>query len=558
MNEKDLREYLLAKYPVENEACEWKEFKSLKHAISGAKSEDIISYVSAIANVNGGHLVIGVEDKTLDIVGIKDFHGYTKDNICPRIIGNCTHLNSEIFQVEDFISKDTGKTVWVFHIPKHSFRLPVYAHGHPWQRLGDQLVPMRQERLDAILSEPASYSDWSAAIVEAAKLSDLDESAVQTAVRKFKERHKNQSWASQLDRLDTLTLLDRAKLTADGKITRAALLLLGNSQAEHLLSPNVAQITWKLDTDEKAYEHFGPPFILTTTELLRRIRNPSQKLFPNSQLLAVEIPKYETRTVLEAAHNCLAHQDYEKCERVLVTETADRLLFENAGGFFEGSPEAYFTGKQTPKRYRNHWLAHAMAQIGMIDAMGYGIHNMTLSQRERFLPLPSYRGSTPQRTRLEVLGRPIDLNYTQLLLERRDLDLDTVILLDRVQKDLPITDAAIKKLRRDELIEGRKPHIHVSRRVAVATETELSYVRSKGAQKSHLKNTVIAYLRKTGGSTRDKLDELLLPLLPGTLTDEQKRNRVKNLLTEMRRDKLIASDRETRGAVWTATKRSNV
>ena len=403
-----LREYLLATYPAENEACEWKEFKFLKHAVSGAKADDIISYVSALANVNGGQLVIGVKDTTLDIVGIQEFSGYTKETICPRIVGNCTHLNSEKFRVEEFVSTDTRKTVWVFHVPKHAFRLPVYAHGHPWQRLGDQLVPMRPERLDAILLEATEHGDWSAGILEAASASDLDEGAINTAREKFKEKNKSQPWLAQIDRWDTLTFLDKAKLTAHGKITRAALLLLGKPEAEHFLSPSVAQITWKLDTEEKAYEHFGPPFILTTTDILRRVRNPSQKLFPNNQLLAVEIPKYETRTILEGLHNCIAHQDYERCARVLVTESLDRLIFENAGGFFEASPEAYYTGTRTPKRYRNAWLAHAMSHIGMIDALGYGIHDMTVSQRKRFLPLPGYTGSTATETRLEILGWPID------------------------------------------------------------------------------------------------------------------------------------------------------
>ena len=237
-----------------------------------------------------------------------------------------------------------------------------------------------------------------------------------TRREKFKEKNKSQPWLAQIDRWDTLTFLDKAKLTAHGKITRAALLLLGKPEAEHFLSPSVAQITWKLDTEEKAYEHFGPPFILTTTDILRRVRNPSQKLFPNNQLLAVEIPKYETRTILEGLHNCIAHQDYERCARVLVTESPHRLIFENAGGFFEASPEAYYTGTRTPKRYRNAWLAHAMSHIGMIDALGYGIHDMTVSQRKRFLPLPGYTGSTATETRLEILGPPIHLNYTQLLL----------------------------------------------------------------------------------------------------------------------------------------------
>mgnify|MGYP003339230768 FL=1 len=69
MTEKELQQYLRTNYPKENNGCEWKEFKSLKNSFYGKPGEDVVSYVSAISNMNGGHLVIGVEDKTLNIVG---------------------------------------------------------------------------------------------------------------------------------------------------------------------------------------------------------------------------------------------------------------------------------------------------------------------------------------------------------------------------------------------------------------------------------------------------------------------------------------------------------
>ena len=91
MKEADLQQYLAARFPKETGACEWKQFKRLKHAVTGAKGDDIASYVSGIANQEGGHLVIGVEDKTLRIGGIQDFHNYTADNLGPRLIGFCAH-----------------------------------------------------------------------------------------------------------------------------------------------------------------------------------------------------------------------------------------------------------------------------------------------------------------------------------------------------------------------------------------------------------------------------------------------------------------------------------
>lgn len=85
MTEKELQEYIQLHFPKENERCEWKAFGNLTHDVSGRKGEDVISYVSAIANMRGGHLVIGVEDQTLNITGIQNFHDYTPENLPARI-----------------------------------------------------------------------------------------------------------------------------------------------------------------------------------------------------------------------------------------------------------------------------------------------------------------------------------------------------------------------------------------------------------------------------------------------------------------------------------------
>ena len=118
MTEKELQEYIQLHFPKENERCEWKAFGNLTHDVSGHKGEDVISYVSAIANMRGGHLVIGVEDQTLNITSIQNFHDYTPENLSARITGNCTHLITEGLYVENYSTADTNKTVWIIHIPK--------------------------------------------------------------------------------------------------------------------------------------------------------------------------------------------------------------------------------------------------------------------------------------------------------------------------------------------------------------------------------------------------------------------------------------------------------
>lgn len=551
MTEKELRTYLQQRFPKENEACEWKEFKNLRHSVSGDKGNDIISYISAIANMEGGFLVVGAKDKTLEIVGIEDFNTYTPDNIKLRILGKCPNLDSEVFRVESFMTSDTDKTVWVFHVPRHKPRLPVYAHDKAWQRIDDSLVELRPERLNAILAEPVEVVDWSVQIVPDATLDDLDPVAMALARQKFSEKNQNASFAGEIAGWDTRTFLDKAKITIQGNITRSALLLLGKPEAIHFLSPVPAQITWKLEGEERAYEHFGPPFLLATTEVLRRIRNIKYKIFPDNQLLATEVSKYDTRVILEALHNCIAHQDYTIHSRIVVTEKVDRLIFENAGSFFEGRPEDYFFGERTPERYRNHWLAQGMVSLNMIDTVGHGIHSMILAQRQRYFPLPDYSKSSLSKVVLEIFGHLIDENYTKLLLERQDLSLATVILLDRVQKRQSITDDAGVMLRKAGLIEGRKPNYFVSAKVAAATDTRPSYTRNKGLEKAQLKEFVLQHIRKFGPTPRVELEKLLFSMLPAVLSPEKKRNKVKNLLTEMRAtDKTICCISKGGVALW--------
>ena len=68
----------------------------------------MISYVSAIANMEGGFLVVGVHDKTLEIVGT-DTYKYDCQKAVLRLTERCTNLSSEGLDIEEFITDDTQR-----------------------------------------------------------------------------------------------------------------------------------------------------------------------------------------------------------------------------------------------------------------------------------------------------------------------------------------------------------------------------------------------------------------------------------------------------------------
>ena len=194
----------------------------------------------------------------------------------------------------------------------------------------------------------------------------------------------------RLDNWSDEQFLKHVGLMTKRGIVRAALLLLGKPESAYLLNPLMAELTWKLVGQEAAYEHFTIPFILATTELYGRIRNIKMRLLPPSELIQREIDKYDQSSVLEAIHNCIAHQDYSKHSRISITEYPDRLEFVNVGSFFEGTPDDYALNGHVPRQYRNPTLVQAMTQLNMIDHLGYGIERMNRAQANRYLPLPDY------------------------------------------------------------------------------------------------------------------------------------------------------------------------
>ena len=550
MNSADLQRLLLARFSKEDECHEWKGWAGLTHNVSGKKGEDLLSYVSALANMDGGCIVIGVADGTLAPTGVSDPGDYTPENLPHRLLGRCAHLPSLGLHVELLRAEDTGAEVWVIHVPRHAPRQPVVAHSQAWQRDHDRLVLLRPDRLAAILAEPLIGQDWSAAVVPGATLAELDPEALALARRQFASKHAKQRWAPEIANWNDATLLDRARLTVHGQLTRSALLLLGRTDSASRLLQHPAEILWKAPQEREAHP-FGPPFLLTTSDVMARIRNPMIKLFPDSQLIPVQVLRYETRLVLEALHNTLAHQDYERSERVVLEEWPSRLRLESAGSFVDGRPQDYFTGERTPSLYRNPWLAAAMNEIGMIDKAGFGISDMVKIQRERFLPLPDYNGSDERKTVFNVMGQSLSLDYSRLLMREPGLDLATVLLLDLLQKGHPLTREQRHQLRQLGLAEGRGARTTISAGVAAATGREAQYVNAAGLDNQHYRALLLKLL-SMGPQPRAAINQLLLSKLPDTIVGEARRLAfIKELLQDMhRRGEIENVGGATKAARW--------
>ena len=529
------------------------EVVEFKRAGESFSTSDMGKYFSALANeanlrgLGGAWLILGVDNRSRSVCG-------TDYRVEPdRLQGTKLQMAqgtapSVSFRDIHVVSHAQGR-VLMFEVPPAPMGMPISWQGHYYARAGESLLPLGLDKLDAIRAQTA-LTDWSAQVVAGASLGDLDPDAIAQARRAFADKHANRFRPEEIANWPLETLLDRARLTRKGQVTRAALLLLGRAESAHLLSPHPAQITWRLEGEERAYEHLAPPFLLATTQLYRKIRNIQLRVLPDGSLLPVELAKYDQNIILEALHNCIAHQDYDRHARVVVTEQADRLVFESEGSFYEGEPTDYLRGTVTPRRYRNPFLAQAMAELNMIDTMGYGIHRMFEGQARRFFPLPDYDLSEPGVVRLTVHGRLIDPAYTRMLIQNTTLALEDILALDRIQKRLDVDEASVRRLRRAGLVEGRRPNVHVSAAVAQATAAKADYILTRGQDDAFYEQLVLDLLSRFGSATRRDIDDLLLEKLGDRLDESQKRNKVALLLTRLRRARRIRNAGSRKAPRW--------
>lgn len=519
---------------TENEVV---EFKEAKNQFDKDKLGRYFSALSNEANLKGkdqAWLLFGVKnDKS--VVGTKindkqinDYKAEMVQHTSPKL----TFIN--IHKVDH-----QGRNVLLLEIPAAPKGTPVSWKGHRYGRDGESLGGLNDYELKQIQSQ-IQKEDWSAQIIKDATLKDLSLEAIEMARKQFAE--KNPKLKEEIAGWDVAKFLNKAKVCINGNITTTAILLLGKPESEHYISPATARITWILkdkDNIEKDYAHFSCPLLLEVEHVKSKIRNLKYRYIKDGTLFPDEVDQYDPYIIREALNNCIAHQDYTLGGKINVVEHEDgKLTLVNSGTFIPESIEKVIEADAPETNYRNPFLANAMVNLNMIDTIGSGIKKMFVIQKNKYFPLPDYDFSN-EKIKVQITGKVVDINYARKLAQYKDLSLQDIILLDKVAKNKPITNDEARRLKNKNLIEGRKPNYYVSSSVATATGEKAKYIKQKGFDDDFYEKLIIEYLKKFKTATSRDFKNLLDNKLPEILDDDQKENKLRNMLQKMKRKNVI-------------------
>lgn len=531
----------VAKTRQEAGETEWLEMKTnISESHASITYEGVGKYLSGLSNSgcvhyrDFGYLVLGVEDGTWNVVGTnlnmsaakynqQDFELWLRRNLEPMV-----HFNIEEFETND------NKHIVIFEVPA--------AHGRPttfkneeYIRIGSNLTKLKDfpEYLRQIYN---STIDWSAEIVPNATINDLDPIAIKEARERYIDRHKHLKdevplWSDE-------QFLNNAKITRKSQITNTAIVLLGKPESEVLLSPAVSKIKWILkdaNDVERDYDIQTCPMILAVDKIYNHIRNLTyRRINPaNKTLTPDELPTYEPYVLREAINNAIAHQDYSKGGVINIVEYDEMIVISNLGSFIPGSIQNILRSVSPQEKYRNPFLVNAMVELKLVDTIGSGIRKICNYQRERFFPMP-YFDLSEERVVLSIIGKQIDEQYAQQLAINHSLSLADIEILSRVQLDLPVADIEIQSLKNKKIIEGRRNHLQI-----LGVATEYKYTKA-----------IIEVLSQTEYMPKTQIEQLLLPNLEDTLTENQKRDKLSNLLKKMKKNGIIDTTGKGPSAKW--------
>lgn len=525
------------------------EVVEFKKAENNFDFDDLGKYFSALsneANLRGldfAWLIFGYDEKKHEIVGTSYKNGEGALNNLKHDFSQHT-TDGQTFREIIPIEID-GKRILMFKIPASPRNIVMKWKGIAYGRDGESLKPLNQSKQDEIRRQTPA-PDWSAEIVPDATIDDLDEVAIAKARKMFKKVHSRIP-AEEVNRWSTEEFLSKCELMVNGKLTRAAIILLGKMFSDSKLRPAVAEVTWTLrdeNQDVVDYEHFSVPFILTVDEILAKIHNLTLREMPGGTLFPDTMKQYDDYTIREALHNCIAHQDYTLRQRINFVENPGFLYYANGGSFIPGTLENVLATNGPQRFFRNACICKAMVHFNMIDTVSRGIKKMFTEQMERRFPMPDYEiDNEKKEVAVRIYGNAINERYTKLLKDNDTLTLHDCISLDAIQKGHRIDDEIAQDLLRRGLIEGEAPNYTISLGVAKASRQLPQYTKVRGLERDKIKHMILQYIQNAGadGAKRDAILEYLQGTLPSRNTREQNSDLIRNILREMGQENIIVS-----------------
>ena len=414
------------------------------------KPSDLAPLISAFANAEGGTIVIGISDKTLEIEGIHQY-GMDKANEFIAIPKNgCKPMpqyNEEFLDVIN--SKGEEDQLLLLHIQPCVDQIVRTTNDSTYLRIGDKTKELKGDDLRN-LEYAKSTRHFEDEINRDASIEDLDEELI--------SEYKEKLDASHLPTEQVLKARAFIK-SQDGNnyLTNAAVLLFAKNITQFYPNCRVRFVRYDGNSAQVGTRMNIIKDKTIECNILKLI--DETRLFISSQLrefTALDpltgkfktVPEYPEFSWLEGIVNAVTHREYGMRGRyILVTMFDDRLEIKSPGKL----PNIVTVDNIKDTRYaRNPRISRVLTDFGWVRELNEGVKRIYSDMADFFLDEPEY--SEPEYSVKLILKNNIVMRNI-----RQESRLERIITpeiwqqLDELEKSILTYLASKKTVTRAEL-----------------------------------------------------------------------------------------------------------
>lgn len=531
---------------VENYDLEFKAAQEETFSIT-----TIMDYCAAISNGNGGHLLLGVNNRR-EIVGTKAY----KSNW--NTLANKINSQLQIRVLVHNVHTSKGR-VLAFVIPRHNTATPVKTtkksnYKYP-VRDGESIVEMRPETHSEILAE--NDKDWSAEIAKGVKITDLDTSALEAY---------RAAWSAHTDgkkkTIPIKNMLSDLGLMDGAKVTNAALLLFGQPKVLSKVVPDAEIIfEWRNSPADIAYgerRNWRSGFMLIKDELWDTVNARNTVFRYQTGFTQREISAYDEDSIREAIVNAFTHRDYSiKGRSVVIKVNPESFYIENPGKLMPGVTLDNIIDKSV---WRNRLLAESLEKINVMERSSQGVDKIFTHTIRDGKGIPQYSILPDPTVTLNIPATLKDQDFVNFLdkvssTEQTPLHIKEIIELEKIRhgiktqgSELHYTEKFLAMGIIERIGKGRGSRYILSRQYYKYTGDTGTHTRLSGLQRNVKRTLILEHLNKHAKITNAEIQRAM----PDMDMEE-----IYRLLKSMKKDGLIEHKGSNRYGWWVTPQAKN-
>jgi len=341
------------------------EYKSSWH-------DDYLKWICGFANAQGGQIYIGKDDVG-NVIAVEDYKKLMDE--IPNKIKNNLGITAEVNLLQE-----EGKHY--IEIVVQPYSVPISLRGRYYYRSGSVKQELTGTSLNEFLLKRFGLA-WDEVTESRATFDDIDEKAFKAYLVMAKEKDR----LPDVEGLSMEDVFNKLRLTKNGELTRAAIILFGKDPRNFFTNAFVKIGRFKGDTDLRFQDVEEGNLIVLLKSVLERLDHKYlTRSIEFKGMLRLEHSEYPIPALREMLLNAMVHRQYMgSFTQIRVYD--DKITIWNDGKLPEGITLEMLKHIHS-SHPRNPLIADVCFKGGLIDSWGRGTVRIIESCKEAGLPEP--------------------------------------------------------------------------------------------------------------------------------------------------------------------------